>query len=69
MQDTINIYKNAAREAQGYEINAMNYKSQASAAKAQGHAAIVSGLFNMGSTILGGATQVSKLQSAQKFGV
>lgn len=69
MQDTVNIYKNAAREAQGYEINSMNYKAQASAAKSQASAALVSGFFNIGSTVLGGATQVSKLGAAQKFGV
>ena len=69
MQDTVNIYKNAQREAQGYEINAANYRAQSAADRSNAKSAIVSGLFNIGSTVLGGATQVSKLQASQKFGV
>jgi hypothetical protein len=69
MEDTITIYKNAAREAQGYEINAANFRADAAAKKTQAKSAIISGIFNMGSTVLGGATQVSKLKAAQNFGV
>ncbi|WP_028970161.1 virion core protein, T7 gp14 family [Sphingomonas sp. URHD0057] len=68
-EDSLTIYKNAAREAQGYEINAANYRSEALADKAKAKGAIVSGLFNIGSTVLGGATQTSKLRAAQNFGV
>lgn len=68
LEDTMTIYKNAAREAQGYEINAANYRSQAAASKAQAKSAMVSGLFNIGSTVLGGATQIGKI-NATKFGV
>lgn len=68
MEDTLAIYKNAAREAQGYEINSANYRSQASASRAQAKSAIVSGIFNIGSTVLGGATQISKMKAGQSAG-
>jgi hypothetical protein len=67
-EDTLNIYKNAGREARGFEINSANYLSESKAAKARAKSALISGAFNIGSTVLGGATQVAKFNAASKYG-
>lgn len=66
-EDTLNIYKNAQREAQGYEISSVNYLAESKAAKARAKSALIQGVFNIGSTVLGGATQVSKIKSGQAW--
>lgn len=63
------IVTNTQRAAQGYAIDAMNDRSQATAAKMKGNSALVSSLFQAGGTILGGASQVSKYNAGQKYGM
>lgn len=62
-EDVQTITENSFREAKGFEINATNYLAQAKSAKQRGKAALVKGVFDMGSTVLGGATQVSKMRA------
>jgi hypothetical protein len=45
-------------------VNVANYGAQASAARAQASNALVSGAFDMGSSILGGVTQYNKMKSS-----
>lgn len=67
-EDSAIIAENTAREVKGFEINAANYTMQGRAAKARGKAALISGALDMGSTILGGASQVGKIKAGQSGG-
>ncbi|MBB5685649.1 hypothetical protein FHS49_001657 [Sphingobium boeckii] len=72
-EDAATIAQNTVREARGFEIEAANYSAQGKSAKLAAKGAIVKGVFDMGSSILGGATQYGKLKgsvggSAQNFG-
>lgn len=67
-EDSAIIAENTAREVKGYEINAANYTMQGRAAKARGKAALISGALDIGSTILGGASQVGKLKASAGAG-
>ena len=62
-EDTKTIYDNSFREAKGYEINAANFLSESKAQRMAGKAALIKGGFDIAGTILGGATQISKLKS------
>lgn len=64
-EDVAQLYKSGYEEARGLEINASNYRSQAAADRANAHASIVSGVFGVGSTILGGATQYAKYKAGR----
>lgn len=57
-EDTSRIYSNAEREAQGYRINASNYRAEAAGASAARSASKASMFINAGSTLIGGATQI-----------
>jgi len=61
-EDTNRIYQQGNQRVRGYDIGASNYTAEASADRAKGSAALVSGLFSAGSTMLGGASQYKKLQ-------
>lgn len=67
-EDAQTIRENAIRESKGYEISASNNVGKAASAKAAGSAAMIGSIFDAGSTILSGASQVRKLQAAQKTG-
>lgn len=67
-EDTATIYENAFREAKGYEINAANFLAERKASKMRAKGALIEGGLNMASTILGGATQVSKINTARSQG-
>lgn len=67
-EDTKTIYDNSFREAKGYEINAANFLSESKAARMRGKAALIKGGFDMASTVLGGATQVSKIRNPRAWG-
>lgn len=62
-QDALTTSQNTDRDMHGYEVNAANYDAQASADRQKASGALVQGAFDVGSTILGGATQYSKLQN------
>lgn len=59
-EDADTIAMNAGRAAQGYSIEAANYRSQASSAKMKGAAGLVSGLAEGATTALGGAERIMK---------
>ena len=61
-EDADALYRNTFNEVRGFDISASNYRSQAQVSKMQGNAGFVKGIFGAGSTILGGATQYSKLK-------
>lgn len=67
-EDTATIYDNAYREARGYEINAANFLAERQARKRAATGALVEGGFNILTTALGGATQVSKMTTARSTG-
>lgn len=64
-EDAQAIAKGTLQEVRGFDIQGANYRSQAQAAKMRGKAAIVSGIFNMASTVLGGVQQGQARQSAR----
>lgn len=63
--DVDRINQNALREARGYEINAANYGAEAISDRRKATGAIVQGAFGVASTILGGATQITKMRAAR----
>lgn len=67
-EDTGTIYENAFREARGYEINAANFLSESRAARMRARSALVKGAFDIAGTVLGGATQISKIKTARSTG-
>jgi hypothetical protein len=62
-EDVNTINENAIRETKGYEVDAMNYRAEASAKKSAATGALIQGAFGVASTVLGGATQVSKMRT------
>lgn len=67
-EDTANAIKNNAAAVKGIDISAANYTSQARAAGMAATGAAIGGVFDVGSTILGGVGKVNKIQAAQKAG-
>jgi len=62
-EDTAAISRNTYNEVRGFDINAANYRSQAQASRMKGKAGFTKSLFDAGSTLLGGASQYSKLKA------
>ena len=62
-EDTKRIYDQGNQRVRGHDIGASNYEGEASAQRARGSAAIVSSLFSAGSTVLGGASQYSRIRA------
>jgi hypothetical protein len=62
-EDVKSIYDQTAQEVRGFDINASNYKAKAIAARQQAKGAMIKGAFDVGSTILSGATQYSKYKA------
>lgn len=58
-EDTRTIYENANREAEGYRINASNYRAEAAGARAQRKNVGTAAIIDAGSTVLNTATQLS----------
>ena len=56
------IAENAARETRGFHIQAQNFENEAGAQKRAGTQALVSAGFDIGSTILGGASQLKSMK-------
>ncbi len=67
-EDAQTIRENAQREAKGFEISAANQRDKAASSRAAGSAAIIGGVFDAGSTILGGAQRYSKYKAGQGGG-
>ena len=56
-EDIDQIYKCGNERTRGFDINAFNYKSEASANRAKASGALMKGIFDGLSTALGGASQ------------
>lgn len=67
-EDADRIYKQGNNNLRGRDIRASNYMAEAGAARSAAKGALVGGLFNIGSTVLGGATQYSKLKASGAYG-
>jgi len=67
-QDASTIRKNTEREMKGYDIESLNYTSQAKADRAAATGSIVSAAFQTAGTILGGASQFGKMKAAASSG-
>lgn len=63
-EDALTVRENARRESLGYSINSANYSAQAAASRMQATSSLVAGGFSMGSTLLSGASQISKANTA-----
>lgn len=61
--DVAQVYAQGEQDARGHDIAGSNATAQARAAKANANASIVSGVFGVTSSILGGATQYSKYRA------
>ena len=67
-EDANALYHNTYNEVRGFDISAANYRSQAQASKMQGQGGFTKGLFGAATTILGGATQFSKMKANMNAG-
>ncbi|WP_237452070.1 hypothetical protein [Qipengyuania algicida] len=63
-EDTKRIYETGNNRLRSRDINASNYTAQASADRQAGTGALVKGVFDMGSTALGGVQQYAALKDA-----
>jgi len=61
-EDAGRIYRQGAQNVRTHDINAWNSKAQASGDRAAGNAALIKGAFDMGSTVLSGASQYAKMK-------
>lgn len=64
-EDARRIYEAGDQERRGFEINTMNYRSQALASRTAASGALIKGAFDVGSTALSGAQQYSTLRNAR----
>lgn len=67
-EDASTLAENTNRDVRGFLIQGANYTAEAKSQRAAGKAALVKGAFDIGSTILGGATQYSKLKRGMNAG-
>lgn len=59
MFDTMTIKSNAAREAYGFKVKALDFRNEAAMAKARANSAMIAGVFNATSSLLSGASAAS----------
>lgn len=62
-EDVAQLYKSGAQEERGYEISAANDRAKAQGARQAATGALVSGAFDVASTVLGGVSQYKKLKA------
>jgi len=62
-EDVRRIYDQGYQRSRGFEVEASNYSSQASASRQAATGSLIGGVFDVGSTALGGATQYAKLKA------
>src|SRR3546814_16936265 len=65
-EDSLAIAENGQREARSYAIQGANSLSRARSAKKAASGALIKGALDVGSTILGGATQYTSLRSEER---
>lgn len=64
-EDASALAENSSREARSYAVQGANYRSEAASQRAQGRAAVVSGIFGATSSLIGGAKEYKKLRAGQ----
>lgn len=62
-EDVDRIYRQGAQNVRGRDIGASNYMGEANAQRQAGTGALIKGAFDMGSTVLGGASQYRRLKA------
>lgn len=62
-EDSNALSENIRRQVKSQQIDAWNYESEKRTAKAEAKQAKVAGMFAVGSTLLGGATQYAKFKA------
>ena len=62
-EDVNRIYQKGNQAMRGRDIGASNYTAEANASRSAGKAALVKGVFDMGSTVLGGASQYKTMKA------
>lgn len=69
-EDVDRIYRQGYQKVRGFDINGANARAQAAASRADAKGALIGGAFDVGSSILSGVTQYSKLKGggARGFG-
>ncbi|PTR05687.1 hypothetical protein C8K11_12717 [Novosphingobium sp. GV055] len=66
-EDVANIYRQGSNTLRSHDINAANYGAQANAARASRTNALISGALDMGSTVLGTASQYGAFKGGAGF--
>lgn len=64
-EDVKRIYDQGGQKGKARDIAASNFMGEASAQRSAGTGALVSGVLNMGSTVLGGVSQYKKLKAGK----
>lgn len=64
-EDVSRLYKRDEQAVRGFDIASSNYSSQAGALRSAGTAALVQGAAEIGSTVLGGASQYNKMKAGR----
>lgn len=67
-EDVQRIYTAGDRAVKSRDINASTYVAQANMARSQATGALIGGALDMGSTILGSASQYEKMKMDQRWG-
>lgn len=68
-EDVENIYRQGYQRSRGFEIEASNYRANAQAARQQRTGAIVGGIADIGSTVLGGMSRYSSMKAGRSPGL
>lgn len=64
-RDALNIRHAGELEAHGFNTQAMNFEAEAGAQRSQATASLVGGVLGAGSSLIGGATKVSRLAAGR----
>jgi len=67
-EDLGRLYRQGDQNVRGLDIQASNYRSEAAASRQAATGSLIGGVFDVGSTALGGATQYAKLKATGAFG-
>lgn len=62
-EDIANIYRSGDNTLKGHDVNWANYRAQANAARSARTNAIIGGAMELGSSVLGSATQYGQMKS------
>jgi hypothetical protein len=67
-EDVNNIYQQGFQRSRGFEIEASNYRASAQGARQQRTGAIISGVTDIGTTVLGGMQRYSGMKAGRSPG-